>query len=158
MSAAKDTLESLLRLADPSRNSSEQERANASVAAVKLLLSKGMRVVEGPEPRPEPRPEPKPAARPRPMTEEQRETLTKHGFETAGVDFDEAEKKVDMIHWRQENGLCTMKMARVLFKFGLNPDINFRLASFALDEIKRNGWRVPKALADDPDFKIKRTA
>lgn len=44
---------------------------------------------------------------------------------------------------RRERGLCTLKQARQLAKYGLDPDMPFATARAVLDRIAANRWQLP---------------
>lgn len=55
---------------------------------------------------------------------------------------------------RSRRGLCSLKAARQLRRFGLNPNVDRAAASFAMMHLQRVGWsHVPSALLADPRFR-----
>ncbi|HYE24647.1 MAG TPA: hypothetical protein VEG32_05545, partial [Clostridia bacterium] len=59
---------------------------------------------------------------------------------------------------RRAAGLCSVKQANLLRKFGLNPDMKWRLARTAIDAIKANAWKVPDDIRNDRKFYPKGSA
>lgn len=57
------------------------------------------------------------------------------------LSFVHAGQLIAQIRKRWDNGLCTLKMARVLQKHGYNPDIPMKEASEIIDALARNGWK-----------------
>ena len=92
-----------------------------------------------------------------PRTERQAAALTKAGIDVTGLDRGQASALLDSIISRSKRGLCTLKMARQLARFGLHPDVSFEDARVALDAIAAAGWRAPGWLYRDPRFAPGRT-
>ena len=61
----------------------------------------------------------------------------------AGVDV----PKVDAE--RRKHGMCTLKMANIMKKFGFNPNLSFNAAGNVIATLKANDWKVPAALRAD---------
>jgi hypothetical protein len=56
---------------------------------------------------------------------------------------------------RKRRGLCSLKQARQLQRFGLNPNVSARDAAYAMGVLNRAEWRfVPPALRRDPRFSL----
>lgn len=68
------------------------------------------------------------------------------------LDKGQASALLDAASKRRELGLCTYKQALILARNGLNPDVTFADASFAIDAIANARWRVPLSLRTDPRF------
>lgn len=84
-------------------------------------------------------------------TEAQLKALEKCGIAIPGIDKGQASALMDRIVGRSKDGLCTFKMARQLARFGLNPDVGFDKARWALDAIRETGWKyAPANVAQDP--------
>lgn len=88
-------------------------------------------------------------------TEKQIAILVKNGLDVNGLDKGQAGALIDAIISRQQDGLCTYKMARQLAKRGLNPDVSFEDARKAMDLIAANKWKTPGQLYMDPVFMVK---
>lgn len=75
----------------------------------------------------------------------QKAALERNGIErrrVEGMTFWEATQTLDAIYERRKKGLCTVKQAMMLRKFGENDSgVTFEQATKILDEIARNGWR-----------------
>lgn len=55
---------------------------------------------------------------------------------------------------RRERGLCSLKAAAQLRRFGLNPNVDREAAGYAMMHLQRVGWsHVPSALLNDPRFR-----
>lgn len=90
-----------------------------------------------------------------PITERQAAALEKFGVEAVGIDRGQASALLDKLVKRSREGLCTYKMARVLARHGLNPDVPFDAASEAMKAIAAAGWkRAPAWLLEDPRFAV----
>lgn len=66
-----------------------------------------------------------------------------------GLDRGQASQIIDKLFERRKKGLCTLPMASVLAKHGLNPDLPFEVASEVIDTIAKAGWRVPVSLIEE---------
>lgn len=64
----------------------------------------------------------------------------------AGVDVPQAEAR------RRAQGLCSLKQANLLKKYGLNPNLGWKAARVAIDAICANQWRLPAHIAEDARF------
>ncbi|OFX02721.1 MAG: hypothetical protein A3E78_15495 [Alphaproteobacteria bacterium RIFCSPHIGHO2_12_FULL_63_12] len=65
------------------------------------------------------------------------------------LDRGQAAEILAAIRRRRAAGLCTFPQARVLLKFGENPDVPFEAASGLIDQIARNGWKpLPKPVSN----------
>jgi superfamily II DNA or RNA helicase len=64
----------------------------------------------------------------------------------AGVDV----PKVDAE--RRKHGMCSLKQANILKKNGLNPNLSWKMARIAIDEIATNNWKCPSHIATDARF------
>jgi hypothetical protein len=62
----------------------------------------------------------------------------------------DAEKRARQVALRRALGLCSIKQAALLRRFGLNPDIPYSFARSVIDAIAANGWKVPGELRSDP--------
>lgn len=81
------------------------------------------------------------------QTAAQARTLEKagiKGFET--LDRGQASQVIDRIFERRRKGLCTLKQAKLLAKYGLNPDATFEEATEAISAIVENRWKLPPDL------------
>jgi hypothetical protein len=83
----------------------------------------------------------------RPATPMQVAGLEKLGLQVAALLTEEqAEQVLEALRERRANGWCTLKMARTLQKFGLNPNVSIEDAKWALDRLASSGWKMTKAL------------
>jgi len=78
-------------------------------------------------------------------TEAQLATLERAGVPVAGLTRGRASAAISAIVRRREQGLCSFKQARLLARFGLDPDATFEEASRRITELAANGWRRPRA-------------
>lgn len=83
-------------------------------------------------------------------TENQVNAMVKAGFDPGGLDRRTASQVLDKIFARRDQGLCSLKQARILNKHGLRHDLSFDDARAALDQLASNRWRVPADM--NPDF------
>jgi len=73
----------------------------------------------------------------------QLEMLTKAGIaHPERFDKGESHQVISAIVQRREAGLCTIKMAKVLAKHGLNPDVSFAVAHQQIDFIASRRWNL----------------
>jgi superfamily II DNA or RNA helicase len=80
----------------------------------------------------------------RPMTEGQRGYLERLGFGQAdlrGVGFVQATAIIDKAIKRKQAGLCSIKQAKVLKRFGEPTEVTFADAKQIIDQIAANGWK-----------------
>jgi hypothetical protein len=92
-------------------------------------------------------------------TAPQVEALRRCGFEIdEGLTAREARTLFRVREVRRERGLCTVKQARVLKRFGLRDDVSVELATEALTAIASNGWRPPSRLYEDARFRVEAAA
>jgi type I site-specific restriction endonuclease len=63
--------------------------------------------------------------------------------EIVKLSFCQASSLLDGLVRRAEQGLCTVRQAELLAKFGYPADITFEAANKLIDKIKQNGWRRP---------------
>lgn len=83
-------------------------------------------------------------------TERQREALARAGIELGEreASIREASNLLDEISRRRKDGLCSLKQARALTKYGLRGDLTFADAREALDALAANGWRMSPEMAE----------
>lgn len=74
------------------------------------------------------------------------------------LDAGQASSAIDAIFARRRAGLCNLKQAAVLNRAGLTAEVSFERASWAIDKISANGWRVPVEVLVADDFKAKADA
>lgn len=72
--------------------------------------------------------------------------LEKAGVQGAALfSFAQAQEMFEELSVRRAAGRCTIKQARVLASFGLNPNAQFSNANWAIDRIRNTGWKkMPK--------------
>lgn len=86
----------------------------------------------------------------RPPTEEQLTKLRKHGMrkkDEKKMTFWRAEKLIQSIGERRKNNLCTVKQARILERYGENPNVSYDEAMRVIDKIAASGWKPLHAQA-----------
>lgn len=79
-----------------------------------------------------------------PATERQREALVRIGIDArdvAALDRGQCSELLDAAKRRREQNLCTFKQARILMRFGFNPDVSFDEARRLMDQLAANNWR-----------------
>lgn len=76
-------------------------------------------------------------------SESQIAILERNGVAYKRMTRAQAAEKIKEITERRRKGLCTLKQARLLTRYGLRSDITFEQASYTLDEIAKNQWKVP---------------
>jgi len=67
--------------------------------------------------------------------------LERNGIPHTGLDRGQASGLIDALIKRRERGDCTFKQARILLKFGLDPDVSFAEATQQINHLAANGWR-----------------
>lgn len=77
-------------------------------------------------------------------------TLEGAGLDVAGIDRATASSMIDAIFRRRDAGLCTLKQARTLARFGLPTNLRAGEASRVITAIADNGWRLPDDLPIAP--------
>lgn len=86
----------------------------------------------------------------------QLEALRRAGFEVGErLSARAADALFEVLTKRRAAGLCSMKQARVLRRYGLRDDLSFDLAREALDTLARHKWRPPGWLYRDERFAVK---
>lgn len=93
-------------------------------------------------------------AREEPPTEAQLGVLERAGYATKNITKRDASTIISAIVARREQGLCTVKQARLLARHGLRTDLSIEDASHCLDAIAKNNWRVPLTL--DAKFRVEK--
>lgn len=58
-----------------------------------------------------------------------------------GLSFCQASQMLDILFQRSQKGLCSVKQAKILSKYGMSTDVSFREASAAIDALARNKWK-----------------
>ena len=81
-----------------------------------------------------------------PPTERQLAALAKFGFPAAELDKGQAHQVLDELIGRAREGRASYKQARVLMRYGLDPDVSFDQASKLIDVIAANRWTRPEWL------------
>jgi superfamily II DNA or RNA helicase len=61
-----------------------------------------------------------------------------------GLSFCQAKEMLDLCINRAKQGLCTVRQARVLAKYGYGNDVSFKEASGIIDALAKNNWKRPK--------------
>jgi len=90
-----------------------------------------------------------------PPSDRQLQALLRFGVSPpAGLDKGQASALLDKLCGRADKGLCTYKMARLLAKYGLNPDLTFEAAHAAIDAIAENRWSPPGWLLADSRYRL----
>ena len=78
-----------------------------------------------------------------PSTEKQCEFLMKQGIDATQMSKAEATKLQRTIFSRIKRGMCTVKQARLLKKYGYDGDVSKAEATRLIDALAANGWRKP---------------
>ena len=78
-----------------------------------------------------------------PSTLKQCEFLIKHGVDATNMSKSEATKLQRTIFSRIKRGLCTVKQAKLLKKYGYSGDVSKSEASRIIDALAANNWRKP---------------
>ena len=74
--------------------------------------------------------------------------------ELRDLDLGQAEAILDGMMNRRERGLCSLKVAKKLLRFGLNPDVSREDGGEAMAALNAEGWRAcPPWLRADPRFR-----
>lgn len=76
-----------------------------------------------------------------PMTDKQISILDKNGIPWKDLDRGQASQVIDKIFARREKGLCTLKQAKQLMRFGIQPDVTFEQASQIMTALAQARWR-----------------
>jgi len=76
-------------------------------------------------------------------TPKQRALLERQGVDTEGLTFQQAQQLISELIKRWKTRRCTLKQARILARFGYDPDVGFDEASQIIDRIAANGWKRP---------------
>ena len=58
-----------------------------------------------------------------------------------GLSFCQASQMLDVLCQRAKQGLCSVKQAKILAKYGLPTDVTFVSASQTIDALARNNWK-----------------
>lgn len=91
----------------------------------------------------------------RKATEPQQAALVRFGVdakEAAAMPFVKASSLMSELIRRRRDGLCSLKQAKILRKYGIDgAGVGFERASELIDAIKSNGWRRPEGLAVAPE-------
>lgn len=78
-----------------------------------------------------------------PATPKQTEFLKKYGIWKEGSTGEEAQRAIKEVHRRWDGGLCTVRQAKTLTKFGYSPDTPKEWAAVLIDLIAARGWKRP---------------
>jgi superfamily II DNA or RNA helicase len=81
-----------------------------------------------------------------PITAKQVAVLERAGIPIAGLDRRQASAIISELHRRMGAGLCTFRQARVLLRYGYDPEVGFEEAGRLLDALAAHGWRRPVAV------------
>lgn len=76
------------------------------------------------------------------LTSKQKAILVKAGFKPEEMAPPEARQTLNEIFRRWDNGLCSIKQANLLKKYGYSGDITKVEASKIIDQLSANGWRL----------------
>ena len=75
------------------------------------------------------------------MTESQRHLLERAGVKTGKITSRDASRTIEAIIDRRKKGLCTMKQATLLARFGYSTALTMEQAVAVIDRLSANGWR-----------------
>ena len=79
-----------------------------------------------------------------PPSEAMSNLLMKQGVDPDGLTYNEAKKLCGTIVQRLKAGLCTIKQAALLGRYGYGSNFTREQASGLIDRIKANGWKKPE--------------
>jgi superfamily II DNA or RNA helicase len=89
----------------------------------------------------------------KPATTSQLGALRKAGFEVpCNITRADADALFDVLAERRREGLCSVRQAKLLRRYGLRDDVCFNDAREALDAIAANAWKPPLWLYRDARF------
>jgi superfamily II DNA or RNA helicase len=74
------------------------------------------------------------------------------------LDRGQASDVIDALFKRRSAGLCTLPMASVLLRQGLNPDLPMQRASEVIQALRDNNWKLPPALLADESLILSQEA
>lgn len=77
-----------------------------------------------------------------PATAKQETFLRKYGKWEPGITQEEAQKQVKDVHRRWQNGLCTVRQAKTMAKYGYSPDVSRDFACMIIDLIVKRNWKA----------------
>ena len=80
----------------------------------------------------------------RQLTAKQRSLLAKQGINPDKLSYNEGKQLIAEIFRRWDQKLCSFKQAKVLRKYGYNPDVSFAEASATIDALAKSGWKKPE--------------
>jgi superfamily II DNA or RNA helicase len=75
------------------------------------------------------------------MSEAQRHLLERAGIKTGNITSRDASRTIEAIIDRRKRGLCTMKQATLLARFGYSTALTMEQATVIIDRLSANGWR-----------------
>lgn len=82
-----------------------------------------------------------------PARREQIDQLEQLGLQvTALLTSEQAAQVLEALQARRAAGLCTLKQAKFLQKWGLNPNVSYETAKKAFSRLESAGWQMTKAL------------
>jgi superfamily II DNA or RNA helicase len=83
-------------------------------------------------------------ASPNPLTPEQLQRLERNGIKGEDMPPAQARQLLNEIYQRQSAGLCTIKQAKILKRFGYDGmNLTYEQAGKAFTELKANNWKRP---------------
>jgi superfamily II DNA or RNA helicase len=77
------------------------------------------------------------------LSEKMMKMLKGAGVNPDGMDYSKAKQLCGLIIGRHASGLCTVKQAGLLKKYGYPTDLKFDQARKVIDAVAANGWRRP---------------
>ena len=86
----------------------------------------------------------------RPLSPKMTALLEKQGIDVRGLSYTQASQLCAEIIRRFTERRCTFKQARLLSKFGYDPDVTFDQARRLIDAVAANGWQRPPDAAPVP--------
>lgn len=76
------------------------------------------------------------------------EVLEKNGVDCRNISYTHASQLIGEMKRRRENGVCTLRQAKLLSAHGYESNLSFAEASRVIDELASNGWRRPQRLQE----------
>jgi type I site-specific restriction endonuclease len=74
-------------------------------------------------------------------TDKQIAFLEHSGIDISGLSFTHAQQLIKRLIENREQGKCSYKQAKLLQRYGYDPDVSFEQASEIISELAANGWK-----------------
>lgn len=85
------------------------------------------------------------------VSPEHRDLLMRNGFKQEDIDgmsYPQAREYVNKILKRVREGKCTFKMAKLMKRYGFDPDMSMTQAGRIISALKENSWRLTQEIKD----------